>query len=143
MATLTDTRASRSTRLRPPLLLAAGLGAATLALHVRDPHASGSWGICPFTFLTGLQCPGCGGLRAVNDLTNFDVVGALSSNLIVVLGIPVAIVFWMRWVRDAWTGAIAGTQPKGVSTPVVALLLGLVVVFGVLRNLPAGAWLAP
>ncbi|KQY64019.1 MULTISPECIES: DUF2752 domain-containing protein [unclassified Nocardioides] len=143
MATLTETRPSRGTRLRPPLLLGAGLGAATLALHLRDPHASGSWGLCPFNFITGLQCPGCGGLRAVNDLTNFDLVGALSSNLVVVLGIPLAVLLWLRWVRDAWVGAPVTGPSQGLSTPVVAVLLGTVLVFGVLRNLPFGAWLAP
>ena len=32
----------------------------------------------------GIWCPACGGLRAVNDLTNGDVLGAASSNLVFV-----------------------------------------------------------
>ena len=143
MATLTELRASRLTRLRQPLTLAAGLLLATLALHLRDPHSSGSWGLCPTKFLIGLECPGCGGLRAVNDLTNFDVVAALSSNLLVVVAIPVAVLLWLRWVRDAWSGSLVGNRPQSLSTPVVAVVLVSMVIFTVLRNLPVGAWLAP
>ncbi|MFI2707066.1 DUF2752 domain-containing protein, partial [Nocardioides sp. CER28] len=60
---------TRRERLRLPLLTVGGLGAATLALYLRDPHQRGSWGVCPLS-LAGIYCPGCGGLRAVNDLTH-------------------------------------------------------------------------
>ncbi|QIX26392.1 DUF2752 domain-containing protein [Nocardioides sp. JQ2195] len=144
MATLTEPReADRASRLRSPLLVAAGVTAATLALHLRDPHVGGSWGLCPFNYLFGLECPGCGGLRAVNDLTHLDVVGALSSNLMVVLAIPVAVVLWLRWVRDAWTGIPARGRGLSLSAPVLAVALGAMLVFVVLRNIPAGSWLAP
>ena len=61
------TTLGRWDRMRSPLLAIGGLSAATLALHVRDPHESYSWGICPSAAM-GLSCPGCGGLRAVNCL---------------------------------------------------------------------------
>ncbi len=123
--------------------MAAGLLLATGALYLRDPHTSGSWGMCPTKFLTGVECPGCGGLRAVNDLAHLDFVAAVSSNLLVVMAIPVAVLLWLRWVRDAWAGSPAGTRPRALSTPVVTLILVSIVVFTVLRNLPVGAWLAP
>lgn len=144
MATLTELSGpDRVARLRGPLLLGAGAVAATVALHFRDPHESGSWGVCPFNFLTGLECPGCGGLRAVNDLTDLDVVAALSSNLLIVLAMPVVVVLWMRWVRMSWTGESVGRRAVKLSTPMVSVLLATIVVFTVLRNIPAGAWLAP
>ena len=62
-STNTRTRGARS--LRDPVLVGAvGLGAVTL-LHLHDPHSSGAYGFCPFLLVTGLPCPGCGGLRAV------------------------------------------------------------------------------
>ncbi|MPZ97381.1 MAG: DUF2752 domain-containing protein, partial [Propionibacteriales bacterium] len=58
-------RADRWSRLALPLLSGAAVLAAVAVLHVRDPHASGSYGFCPWLALTGTYCPACGGLRAV------------------------------------------------------------------------------
>ena len=87
MAVATETVAlrSRAERMRAPLVAIGGLAAATFALHVRDPHVSHSWGVCPLYVLTGIYCPGCGGLRAVNDLTDGHLGAAASSNLLLVL----------------------------------------------------------
>ena len=95
---------SRLRRISPPMLLAAGLLAASVALHVRDPHQQGSWGYCPWLMLTGTYCPGCGGLRAVNDLTNGQVGAAASSNLLFVASLPLVAVLWCRSMVDRWRG---------------------------------------
>lgn len=114
----------------------------TVALHFRDPHATGSWGICPWLAITGHYCPGCGALRAVNDLGNGDVVGAASSNLVFVAMVPVLVLWWLQWSGRAWSGAESG---RGARRPGVwiALFTLVMLAFGVLRNLPAGSWLAP
>jgi len=130
----------------PPLLVAGGVLVASIALHLRDPHQSGSWGFCPWFVTTGTYCPGCGGLRAVNDLTHGDVWGAASSNLVFVLLVPVLVVLWMRWTGRAWAGSTpaAGRPRVGVRVGVwVTALAVVLVVFAVLRNLPMGSWLAP
>jgi hypothetical protein len=128
-------------RLRGPLVSAATLTAAAVALHVRDPHVSHSWGVCPLYALTGLYCPGCGGLRGVNDLTNGHVGQAASSNLLLVLALPFAAVFFARWTYGAWTGREVRAVPA-LSRPVTTALVVLLVAFTVARNLP-GSWLAP
>src|SRR4051812_42007610 len=89
---------TRRERMTAPVLVGALAVAGTWALHVRDPHASGSWGYCPWKLLTGMDCPGCGTLRAVNDLTNGDLIGAASSNLLFVAAVPVVVVLWLAWV---------------------------------------------
>src|SRR3954468_10862868 len=104
LATHPVTLRSRAERMRAPLLTIGGLAAATLALHVRDPHVSHSWGVCPLYALTGLYCPGCGGLRGVNDLTNGHVGQAASSNLLLVLALPFVVIVFVRWVSGAWSG---------------------------------------
>lgn len=137
-----DQPLTRWERLRAPLLTVGGLAATTVALHFRDPHQRGSWGVCPLSLL-GIYCPGCGGLRAVNDLTNGDVRAAASSNLLVTVGIPIAVVALALWVLRAWRGTPPRTLPTGVDR---ALWWGAAVVamaFFVLRNTPQGAWLAP
>ena len=138
---------TRRERLQAPLITGGLVGGLTIALHFRDPHGSGSWGFCPFYAMTGLYCPGCGGLRAVNDLTNGDLAGAVSSNLVFVALIPVLVLLWVRWTRRAWAGAPDGTATRervGVRVGVwTTLLVVVLVVFAVLRNLPMGSWLAP
>jgi len=132
-------RVAAPARLSAPLGIA-GLGlVAAAALRLRDPHQAGSWGICPFRALTGWDCPGCGGLRAVNDLTNLDVAGAASSHLLLVLAVPLLAVGWLLWVRAAASG---GPAPRIRWTTLrTSLVLGLVLGFTVLRNTPWGAWL--
>ncbi|MCD5349244.1 DUF2752 domain-containing protein [Kineosporia mesophila] len=85
--------------LMRPLAVAAVLGAATGYLAAVDPNRPGHYPGCPFRALFGVYCPGCGGLRAVHDLTHGDVPAALSSNLLVTLAIPVVVVLWVRWFR--------------------------------------------
>jgi hypothetical protein len=137
---------TRWDRLRTPLLTGGVVAGLTIALHVRDPHSSGSWGYCPVYALTGLYCPGCGGLRAVNDLTHGDLGAALSSNLLFVALIPLLVVLWLRWTSRAWSGAPAPAARErfGVGVGVWVTVLAVVLaVFAVLRNLPMGSWLAP
>lgn len=131
---------SRSQRLLAPALTLGGLAAATLALHVRDPHVQGSWGFCP-TALLGLSCPGCGGLRAVNDLTHLDVAAAASSNLALVVALPFLVLGLAVWAVDRWRGRSRRPDPT-LMRVTVYVGLGLLAVFTVLRNLP-GSWLAP
>jgi hypothetical protein len=130
-------------RVRPPVLLAAAVLAVSVLLHVRDPHRSGSWGYCPWLMLTGTYCPGCGGLRAVNDLTHGDVRGAASSNLLVTVGIPVAVVLLALWLVRSWRGTPPRELPVGLRRALWWGLGAVMLAFFVLRNTPPGAWLAP
>ncbi|HQR25934.1 MAG TPA: DUF2752 domain-containing protein [Nocardioides sp.] len=133
---------TRWQRLRPPLATLGGLALGAVALHVRDPHVQGSWGVCPTFALFGVYCPGCGGLRAVNDLTHADLAGAASSNLLLVVLLPV--VGWVaaRTLLAAWHGRAYTPKALGAASS-YAVLTAVMVVFTVLRNLPAGGWLAP
>ncbi|MEO6605050.1 MAG: DUF2752 domain-containing protein, partial [Aeromicrobium sp.] len=132
---------TRRTSLRDPAIAGAvGMGAFAL-LHFHDPHESGSYGFCPFLELTGRPCPGCGGLRAINNLTRGDFVAAVSSNVLAVALFAVLSVAWVLWVAR---------RARGQSGPMIVLTAkaGVVVlvafaVFGIVRNLPFGSWLMP
>lgn len=127
--------------LRDPAIAGAvGAGAFAL-LHFHDPHDSGSYGFCPFLELTGKPCPGCGGLRAINDLTRGDVVAAISSNLLAVTLVAVLAVAWVLWVIRRVRGR---TGPMIVlSTKTGLVVIAAFTIFGIVRNLPFGSWLAP
>lgn len=140
MTTSAPTRSPARLLREPAVVGAAGLTAATL-LHLRDPHTGGSYGFCPFLELTGRPCPGCGGLRAINDLTHGDVMGALSSNVLAVVLVAALAVAWFSWVARSARGI--GGRMVVPSDRVLVLVLVVTVVFGVVRNTPWGAWLAP
>ncbi len=128
--------------VRTPVLIAGVLLAGSVALHLRDPHRSGSYGFCPWLALTGTYCPGCGGLRAVNDLTHGNVLAAASSNLLFVASLPFVAVWWLRSFADGWRGVRRHLSDRSVYV-VLVVVLSSTMVFWVLRNLPFAGWLTP
>ncbi|WP_079159658.1 DUF2752 domain-containing protein [Streptomyces griseus] len=132
--------ASRFRRLATPTgVMAAVLGAFGYVATV-DPHEPGHYPVCPLLRLTGLLCPGCGGLRSAYDVAHGDLAGALGSNALAVAGYAVFAVVWVLWMIRAARGA-----PLRIGlAPAYWWAAGAVlVVFSVVRNLPAGAALAP
>jgi hypothetical protein len=141
--TTVDTRPrSAGRRVTAPLVLAAAVLGVSVLLHVRDPHRSGSWGLCPWFLLTGTSCPGCGGLRAVNDLTRGDLRAAASSNLLLVAAIPFVVAWWSRWTLDRWRDVVRQGDAR-LHLRLGLAFLALAVCFAVVRNTSVGAWLAP
>jgi Protein of unknown function (DUF2752) len=119
---------------------AALIGLAVALVAVVDPHTSGRYPTCPFHAVTGLWCPGCGGLRAVHDLTHGHLVNALHENVLVVLLGPSLLVWWLV-ARSRRTDERPVTLLLSAGgTLAVFVVLGA---FAVLRNLPFGAALAP
>lgn len=133
---------SRRQALAGPMVVAGTAAAGALALSVRDPHDAGSWGRCPLLLLTGVYCPFCGGLRAVDYLISLDLGAAASSNLLLVGLLPLAVLMWGRWTRSAWRGSSLTSWPRTRRVVGAALVVALVV-FTIARNTPAGGWLAP
>ena len=131
-----------ASRLSRPIVAAAAGGLAVAAVVVRDPHVTGSWGVCPFLALTGFYCPACGGLRAVNDLAHGRLAAAAGSNLLAVGMVAYALVVWGAWTVARIRGAQFSYSPW-LSRAVMFGLVVVAVVFGVVRNLPSGSWLAP
>ena len=133
----------RFASIREPLLVGFAGAVGLTALHFHDPHVSGSWGHCPFLALTGLPCPGCGGLRAINDLTNGDILGALASNAMAVILVLSTSLVWLGWLIRRSRGR---NEPLMGSRAATVLTVGFgvaFVLFGVYRMTPWGAWLRP
>ncbi len=123
----------RARRLRAPLVAVGVTAAATALVAVRSPYEPGAYGYCPIRALTGLWCPGCGGLRAVHDLAHLDLAGAWAMNPLVVLAVPVVVLLWARWAARSWRG-----RPSPTTGVVGSVALAVVLVtFMVLRNVPA------
>jgi hypothetical protein len=111
-----------------PAGAAVGAAATAAALLASDPrHGGNLWPRCPFHALTGLDCPGCGSLRALRSLLEGDVVAAAGFNVLVVVALPVLIAAWLRW---------AAGRPLAVRGVIVQWLPWLVGAWWVARNLP-------
>jgi len=144
---------SRARRLRAPLAVGVGVLLATVYVGLVDPDVPGHYPLCPTKAFTGLDCPGCGGLRATHSLLHGDLHGALDHNAFVVLVVlPLALFLWVRWLWREWKGPQPGSDgsadvPVDVGVPSPLLLWSLVAVaaaFTVVRNIgavPAFAWL--
>ena len=130
---------------RGGVLAVVGVAAAGLAVGVLlatvDPNEPGHYPTCPFLATTGLYCPGCGALRATHDLIHGDVGGALARNPLAVLAAPYLLVAFVTWALRR----LGRPAPRSTSLPPWAIwsLLALVLVFGVLRNLPGFGFLSP
>jgi hypothetical protein len=109
--------------------------AAALVLFFFDPAKFGFYPVCYFHQLTGLLCPGCGGLRALHQLVHGHVGAAFNLNALLVLALPIAL----------WLGARMLVR-RVLRQPAHELharwfWIGLVVMlaFGVLRNFQLSA----
>jgi Protein of unknown function (DUF2752) len=142
MTTVASTRRHRwrrAVRGEGPGATVGLLGALVVVVALVDPHTPGRYPLCPWHALTGLWCPGCGGLRAVHDLTHGHLVTALHENLLAVLLAPSLLVWWLVLRRRH-----GGTRHALVlSSRGTVLVVALLVVFAIVRNLPIGAGLAP
>lgn len=127
------------------MLLPAGAAAAVAAglalVALVDPNEPGHYPPCPFLLLTGRYCPGCGTLRALHALTHGDVATALHLNVLTMACLPVALAGLGYWAVRSWQGRPIRRNP--VPPAVMWAFLALAFVFGIVRNLPFGRFLAP
>jgi hypothetical protein len=110
-----------------------------LALAVVDPTNGPP--VCPFNAVTGLDCPGCGGTRAVHQLFTGHPLAAIDFNVLAVVALP--FILWAVFV--SLTAMLGGPRWRAVSfssqwTRVALVVIG---VFWVVRNVPLApfSWL--
>ena len=119
----------------------AGSLAAAATLATVDPNRPGHYPACPFLFATGLYCPGCGSLRAIHDALHGDLHGALARNPFAVVMAPLLAVAWVCWgLRLLGYDA---PHPTRLRVGWIWALLGVVLGYWVLRNVPGWTWLSP
>lgn len=98
-----------------------------------DPNQSGNpLPQCPFNWLTGLYCPGCGATRALHALLHGDLGKAFSMNPVFVLALPVVVLLIMHHVTKLPARLLKIAIFFSDARPWAWLLIG----FAILRNLP-------
>lgn len=117
-------------------LLGAGLFYAFICILAGHPLVP-----CLFHTVTGLYCPGCGVSRMCLSILSLDFASAFKANAAVFLLLPPGLVMALRMaVRYVRTG---NTRPTQVQTCVFYVMVGVLLVFGVVRNLPGFEGLRP
>lgn len=115
-------------RLYGALGTGALLTGALAYIGIADPHRPGfGYPACPFNVLTGLYCPGCGGLRMTHDLLHGDLAAAAADNVFLLVGLPLL----LGWVLVRWR------QGKPLmNTPAIVVIIVSVITWAMVRNLP-------
>ncbi|MCI3244804.1 DUF2752 domain-containing protein [Streptomyces spinosisporus] len=127
-------------RLAVPAGILAAVAGAFAYVGTVDPNQPGHYPACPLYQVTGIYCPGCGGLRSAHSFVHGDFLAALQDNALAVVGYLAFAVLWTVWVVRAARGRPLRFEPG----PVHLWTLGtLLLVFTVVRNLPFGGWLHP
>ena len=126
-------------RRTAPIVGGCALAATAALVATNNPGAAGSrYPACVFRQMTGLWCPGCGLTRGTYELLHGHIGSALSYNLFTPLALVAIIAVWVVWLRTSW-----GAQPMHVPARtgrVLAIILPTsLIVYGVLRNIPAHA----
>jgi hypothetical protein len=123
-----------------PVVVGGGLAAAAVYTAVRNPATDGGFIPCPFHATTGLWCPGCGLTRGVHALLTGHPLAALGENVFTPLAVVGILVVWWAWLRRAWARS---TWRPSLGAAASVTLAALLVLYGVLRNLPGLGALAP
>ncbi|MGA2248313.1 MAG: DUF2752 domain-containing protein [Verrucomicrobiota bacterium] len=118
-------------------IIAAGIAA---VVYFFNPSAHHFYPVCQFHRLTGLNCPGCGGTRALYALLHGDPATAFRDNALFVVGLPIAAARGGWFALNRWR-----RRPNGQFFPPKYLIPFVVAtgLFGILRNLPPFAFLSP
>lgn len=134
-----------ATRRRRPWIAPVGSAVAATAgcvvLAVVDPAETNRYPVCPFRVVTGLSCPACGSLRGLHALLRGDAVAAAGFNVLLIAALPAMAYAWLVWASPRLGGPRL-PRPR-LPSSVWWGMLAVALTFGVLRNLPAFAPLAP
>lgn len=88
---------------------------------------------CIFNKVTGLYCPGCGMTRAIHSILRFQFIQALQYNALS-LAIPL---FLITYCISKYK------KMETISKYLLILMIVVSVSYGILRNIPKFAYLAP
>jgi hypothetical protein len=109
-----------------------GCALGVLILFFYDPAQIPIYPVCPFHRITGLDCPGCGSLRAIHQLLHGNILAAIRFNALLVLSLPIMAWFGFRILRHELKAA-----PAVIVRPIwLWIYFGAWIAFGVLRDLP-------
>ncbi|MFD0590313.1 DUF2752 domain-containing protein [Paenibacillus sp. GCM10027627] len=88
---------------------------------------------CAIRELTGFYCPGCGITRAAQSLLEGELYQGLRYNALWLVLLPLYVLYVLARKK----------QLHKTSKAVFSIMIALAVLYGIMRNMPGYAWLAP
>ena len=111
-----------------------GIAAGVFAVGYFNPVTAGFFPVCPLHQMTGLNCPGCGMTRGFHALFNGDILDALHYNALLPIFSFIFIYLVISLILTAVRGR--GLSWKIFNPTVLWIIFGLLLAFGIVRNLP-------
>lgn len=108
------------------------IGSGILYLKVISP-VFGIHIACPIKHVTGFDCPGCGMTRTALNVLDGNFYQAFRFNSLVFILAPLFLIYYLLILKGK----------KKQSDLLLFAMLGLTLVYGVLRNTPMFSFLAP
>lgn len=116
-------------------LIVSIIGGIFLIYFLFNPSSHSFFVPCPFKYLTGYHCPGCGSQRAIHQMLHGNLVSAFRLNPLLTLSLPL-IFFGLGTI--AWN-FIYDTNLRVklfYSNRFIYVYFGIVLVYWILRNIP-------
>ena len=120
------------------LLLLSG----AIFLFFHNPSVGRGFFPCPILFFTGFYCPGCGATRELYSLLHGEIYQAFRFNPALFILLP-GIAYYIIAKTIYYIKGILRDPLQKVPTFVFITILILLLVFGVMRNIPLFHFLAP
>ncbi|WP_158548349.1 DUF2752 domain-containing protein [Marixanthomonas ophiurae] len=122
------------------IILASGL----LLFYAFNPIEQSFFIPCPFHYLTGLHCPGCGSQRALHQLVHFNMYEAFRYNPLLVLSLPI-LIYSVGITLYNFINQTKYRVSFFYKNTFIYTYFGIVVAFWILRNIPIEpfSYLAP
>jgi len=118
--------------LMPLLILPVALF--LVLLYYFNPESSSLFPPCPFRYLTGSYCPGCGSMRALHQLLNGHLLKAVDFNILMIISLPFLMFYLV--LASAFTVLEKPLPVIHLSSEWIWAVFGLIIAYWVLRNIP-------
>lgn len=103
-------------------------------VFIFEPGKSGFFPPCPFRWLTGFTCPGCGSTRGLHQLLHGDVVGAFELNPFTMVMLPILLYVLVRHTHAVIRGRTI--RKNQLDARYIWMLFAVVLSFWIFRNTP-------
>ena len=126
-------RKSRASRIAVAVIVGSVAIAGAVYLYFHDPYSHPL--PCLFYLMTGFYCPGCGSGRASYSLLHGRFLDAFCYNPLMTILLPLIGIYIVARGID-WVITGGDHIDQYINVKVVIVILIIVLIFGVIRNIP-------